>query len=94
MDISLAPFPKQYGIGDILEKFGIESIGSHGTTYITSILTDLLRDIIDKSEIKAKEKYILSITENGFGKKTSHKEYRVTNRGGKGIIGITRSSIY
>ncbi len=53
MDISLAPFPKQYGIGDILEKFGIESIGSHGTTFITSILTDLLRDIIDKSEIKA-----------------------------------------
>tara|TARA_B100000575_G_scaffold100287_1_gene80013 strand:+ start:456 stop:3035 length:2580 start_codon:yes stop_codon:yes gene_type:complete len=45
----------------------------------------------DKSEIKAKEKYILSITENGFGKKTSHKEYRVTNRGGKGIIGIINS---
>ena len=26
----------------------------------------------DKSEIKAKEKFILSITENGFGKRTSH----------------------
>ena len=46
---------------------------------------------IEKSEIRAKEKYILSITENGFGKKTSHKEYRVTNRGGKGIIGIINS---
>ncbi len=44
-----------------------------------------------KSELKAKEKFILSITENGFGKKTSHKEYRVTNRGGKGIIGIVNS---
>ena len=44
-----------------------------------------------KSEIKAKEKFILSITENGFGKKTSHAEYRVTNRGGKGIIGIINS---
>ena len=44
-----------------------------------------------KSEIKAKEKFILSITENGFGKKTSHTEYRVTNRGGKGIIGIINS---
>ena len=53
MDISLAPFPKQYGIGDILGKFGIDNIGSHGTTYITSVLTDLLRDIIDKSEIKS-----------------------------------------
>ena len=45
----------------------------------------------EKSEIKATEKYILSITENGFGKKTSHKDYRVTNRGGKGIIGIINS---
>ena len=45
----------------------------------------------EKSEIKAKEKFILSITENGFGKKTSHDDYRVTNRGGKGIIGIINS---
>ena len=44
-----------------------------------------------KSEIKAKEKFILSITENGYGKKTSHLDYRVTNRGGKGIIGIVNS---
>ena len=44
-----------------------------------------------KSEIKAKEKYILSITENGFGKRTSHYDFRVTNRGGKGIIGIVNS---
>ncbi|MDC3036060.1 DNA gyrase subunit A [Candidatus Pelagibacter sp.] len=42
-------------------------------------------------ELKAKEKFILSITENGFGKKTLHTEYRVTNRGGKGIIGIVNS---
>ena len=46
----------------------------------------------DKSEIKAKEKFILSITENGFGKRTSHYDFRVTNRGGKGIIGIKNSS--
>ena len=45
----------------------------------------------EKSLITATEKYILSITENGFGKKTSHNEYRVTNRGGKGIIGIINS---
>tara|TARA_Y100001970_G_scaffold245058_1_gene311785 strand:+ start:258 stop:2834 length:2577 start_codon:yes stop_codon:yes gene_type:complete len=45
-----------------------------------------------KSEIKAKEKYILSITENGYGKRTSHYDFRVTNRGGKGIIGIVNSS--
>jgi DNA gyrase subunit A len=46
----------------------------------------------EKSEIIAKEKFILSITENGYGKKTSHNDYRVTNRGGKGIIGIINSA--
>ena len=45
----------------------------------------------EKSEIIAKERFVLSITENGYGKKTSHFDYRVTNRGGKGIIGIVNS---
>ena len=45
----------------------------------------------EKSELKAGEKFILSITVNGYGKKTSHYDYRVTNRGGKGIIGIVNS---
>ena len=45
-----------------------------------------------RSEIIAKQKYILSITENGFGKRTSFYDYRITNRGGKGIIGIDTSS--
>ena len=45
-----------------------------------------------KSEHNAKEKFILSITENGYGKRTSHYDFRVTNRGGKGIIGIVNSS--
>ena len=46
----------------------------------------------EKDEIKAKEKFILSITKNGFGKRTSHYDFRVTGRGGKGIIGIVNSS--
>ena len=46
----------------------------------------------DKSELTAKARFILSITENGYGKK-KHLifDYRVTNRGGKGIIGIVNS---
>ena len=57
-----------------------------------TLTTDLCKKNKDeKSEIKAKEKFILSITENGYGKKTSHLDYRVTNRGGKGIIGIINS---
>ena len=45
----------------------------------------------EKLEKKASNTYILSITENGYGKRTSHFDYRVTNRGGKGIIGIVNS---
>lgn len=45
----------------------------------------------EKSKIKTKEKFVLSISENGYGKKTFHTDYRVTNRGGKGIIGIVNS---
>jgi DNA gyrase subunit A len=45
----------------------------------------------EKTETKAREKFILSITENGYGKRTSHYDFRVTNRGGKGIIGIVNS---
>ena len=37
------------------------------------------------------DKYILSITENGYGKRSSLLDFRVTNRGGKGIIGIVNS---
>ena len=43
-----------------------------------------------KSKISA-DLYILSVTENGYGKRTSYSDYRVTNRGGKGIIGIINS---
>jgi DNA gyrase subunit A len=31
---------------------------------------------------------ILSVTENGFGKRTAAEEYRLTNRGGKGVINL------
>ncbi|MDB4193844.1 DNA gyrase subunit A [Candidatus Pelagibacter sp.] len=44
-----------------------------------------------KKDLKSEERFVLSITENGYGKKTLNNEYRVTNRGGKGIIGIINS---
>ncbi len=37
------------------------------------------------------DEYVLSITENGYGKRSSLSDFRVTNRGGKGIIGIINS---
>ena len=45
----------------------------------------------DEKIKKGLDKFVLSITENGYGKRTSFLEYRVTNRGGKGIIGIINS---
>ena len=37
------------------------------------------------------EQFILTITENGFGKRSSAYEYRITNRGGVGITNIITS---
>ena len=42
-------------------------------------------------EMAAAEQFVLSITENGYGKRTSAYEYRVTGRGGQGIINIEAS---
>ena len=39
----------------------------------------------------ATEEFILAITENGYGKRTSAYEYRITKRGGQGIINIETS---
>jgi DNA gyrase subunit A len=35
------------------------------------------------------EQVILTISQNGYGKRTSSYEYRVTGRGGKGIVAMT-----
>jgi DNA gyrase subunit A len=34
------------------------------------------------------EQFVLTITQNGFGKRTSSYEYRTTGRGGKGIVAM------
>jgi len=36
--------------------------------------------------LKTQEQFILAVTSNGLGKRASAYEYRVTNRGGKGLI--------
>ena len=51
----------------------------------------IIDHVKNKKDSKTEERFILSITENGYGKKTLHNDYRVTNRGGKGIIGIVNS---
>ena len=45
------------------------------------------------AELAAQEQFILSVTANGFGKRTSAYEYRITNRGGQGVVNITLSDV-
>jgi DNA gyrase subunit A len=61
-------------------------------------IAELLAEIPDNidrawlaSHIRA-EQFILTITENGYGKRSSAYEYRVTNRGGSGITNIVTSA--
>lgn len=39
-------------------------------------------------EMGAAEQFILTVSENGYGKRTSSFEYRTTRRGGKGIVAM------
>jgi DNA gyrase subunit A len=40
------------------------------------------------AEMGAAEQTILTVSSNGYGKRTSSYEYRITNRGGKGIVAM------
>tara|TARA_B100000575_G_C22941611_1_gene545023 strand:+ start:14 stop:712 length:699 start_codon:yes stop_codon:yes gene_type:complete len=77
---------------------GIRGINlSENDKVISMSVLDKLK--IDKREVSKNEKiknglnkFILSVSVNGYGKRTSYLDFRVTNRGGKGIIGIINSS--
>jgi DNA gyrase subunit A len=40
------------------------------------------------ASMSASEQFILAVSENGYGKRTSSHEYRITGRGGKGIVAM------
>ena len=40
-------------------------------------------------EMSANEQFVLTISENGYGKRSSSFEYRTTGRGGKGIVAMS-----
>ena len=40
------------------------------------------------ADMSAAEQFVLTVSDRGFGKRSSSYEYRVTNRGGKGIVGM------
>jgi DNA gyrase subunit A len=39
-------------------------------------------------EMSAAEQFVLTLSERGYGKRTSSYEYRITGRGGKGIVAM------
>jgi DNA gyrase subunit A len=43
------------------------------------------------AEMEAAEEFLLTVTDGGFGKRSTAYEYRVTGRGGQGIVNITLS---
>ncbi|MBL8588645.1 MAG: DNA gyrase subunit A, partial [Methylobacteriaceae bacterium] len=42
----------------------------------------------DYARMSAAEQVVLTVSENGYGKRSSSYEYRITNRGGKGIVAM------
>ena len=44
------------------------------------------------AELEAAEEILLTVTDQGFGKRSSAFEYRVMGRGGQGVAGITLTS--
>ena len=48
-------------------------------------------DYVVAAVVVKRESTLLTVTENGFGKRSHIADYRVTNRGGKGIINIKAS---
>jgi DNA gyrase subunit A len=40
------------------------------------------------AELGAREQFVLTVSEKGFGKRTSSYEYRISGRGGKGIVAM------
>lgn len=56
---------------------------------MAAIDSELPREVL--LEWAEHEQFVLAVTENGYGKRTSAYEYRITNRGGSGVVNIITS---
>ncbi len=68
--------------GDEVEETGGEDAAENGAA-TSKVLTD-----DEYKRFATDEEFILTATLNGFGKRTSAYEYRITGRGGQGIVSI------
>jgi DNA gyrase subunit A len=66
-------------------KPGTEHVATAASTIPGAEAKGAESEVID---VAVKGSLILSVTENGFGKRTTADEYRLTNRGGKGVINL------
>ena len=66
--------------------------GASGVRGIT--LADIKDEVVGMVSVNDMDANILVVSENGFGKRSSLEDYRVTNRGGKGVktISITEKT--
>ncbi len=64
--------------------------GTDVASFLGDVDTDLPQETVEN--YARAEELILTITENGYGKRSSAYEYRTTNRAGKGIVNIATSA--
>jgi len=72
-------------------KPGTEPVGTAGTESVGTAASAVPGTSVPEPEVidvAIKGDLILSVTENGFGKRTPAESYRLTNRGGKGVINL------
>jgi DNA gyrase subunit A len=77
--------------------YGVWGIDLEKGDYVIGMATTLKKDVAapasetpegEATDVALKGDLILSVTENGFGKRTPADDYRLTNRGGKGVINL------
>lgn len=69
----------------IEEEAGDDDVGAEN---LPPEAVSLVLDDAKMAQMAGREQFILTISENGFGKRTSSYEYRVTHRGGSGFANI------
>ncbi len=82
--MATTPKPGTENVGTT-EHVGTAASAVPGASAPASGVSEVEPEAID---IAVKGSLILSVTENGFGKRTAAEEYRLTNRGGKGVINL------
>ncbi len=86
------PVQERIELGDLIRRRELaadNALEEEIKQILEKIETDIDKDLLCK--LVKDEEFILSITDNGFGKRSSAYEYRVTNRGGTGILNIITS---